>query len=154
MGWNIYAEADSSDDSVFQITAHEDIFGLQRSYDLCKLVKQFIEPFHIAHVIARLFIGNWPYNFQRIANCCDLITSPIAPTLLDHGCDTTGSGSDHMCEQVSVVPGPLVKVGNLGEQTIVCHLGLESLLHGTACEIFNGLAFNWPSNSRFGLWLH
>jgi phosphopentomutase len=104
-GWPICY---TSGDSVFQIAAHEDVFGLQRLYDLCKLVKQLIEPFHIARVIARPFIGNRPDNFQRTANRRDLTTPPIAPTLLDH---------------VQQAGGRVISVGKIAD--IFAHQGIS-----------------------------
>jgi phosphopentomutase len=47
----------TSADSVFQIAAHEDHFGLERLYQLCELVRGLtLEPL-VGRVIARPFIG-------------------------------------------------------------------------------------------------
>jgi phosphopentomutase len=73
----------TSADSVFQIAAHEEYFGLQRLYDLCDIARKVFDPFNIGRVIARPFIGNTPDDFQRTPNRKDLTTPPHAPTLLD-----------------------------------------------------------------------
>jgi len=73
----------SSADSVFQIAAHEEHFGLQRLYDLCGLVKKLLEPLNIARVIARPFVGDTPETFQRTGNRRDYTTPPHEDTLLD-----------------------------------------------------------------------
>ncbi len=79
-GWPIcYTSADS----VFQIAAHEDTFGLQRLYDLCELAKSLVDKLNVARVIARPFVGSHADNFTRTANRKDLTTPPSQPTLLD-----------------------------------------------------------------------
>ena len=35
-------------DSVLQIAAHEEAFGLERLYDLCKLAFKLVQPYNIA----------------------------------------------------------------------------------------------------------
>ncbi|MGE4595225.1 MAG: phosphopentomutase [Gammaproteobacteria bacterium] len=74
----------ASADSVFQIAAHEQTFGLQRLYELCEVVKRLVEPLNITRVIARPFIGTCGSDFERTANRRDLTTPPTGPTLLDH----------------------------------------------------------------------
>lgn len=74
----------TSADSVFQVAAHEDRFGLQRLYDVCAGAKRLLEPLNIARVIARPFLGEKPGGFRRTANRRDLTTPPPGPTLLDH----------------------------------------------------------------------
>ena len=73
----------TSSDSVFQIAAHEEHFGLQRLYDLCALAKELLEPLNVARVIARPFLGETPETFVRTANRKDLTTPPHGETLLD-----------------------------------------------------------------------
>jgi len=48
----------TSADSVFQIAAHEEHFGLERLYELCRVAKKLVDPLEITRVIARPFIGN------------------------------------------------------------------------------------------------
>ena len=73
----------TSADSVFQIAAHEEHFGLQRLYDLCDVARKLVDPLNIGRVIARPFVGNTRDDFQRTSNRKDLTTPPHAPTLLD-----------------------------------------------------------------------
>ncbi len=72
----------TSADSVFQIAAHEESFGLQRLYDLCDLARELVDDYNIGRVIARPFIGA-EGNFSRTANRRDIATPPHAATLLD-----------------------------------------------------------------------
>lgn len=73
----------TSADSVFQIAAHEDHFGLDELYRICKVAKGLVEELNVTRVIARPFIGNNADDFMRTANRKDLTTAPIEPTLLD-----------------------------------------------------------------------
>lgn len=72
----------TSGDSVFQIAAHEESFGLQRLYDLCQLARELVNPYNIGRVIARPFVGT-AGNFRRTGNRRDISLPPPAPTLLD-----------------------------------------------------------------------
>jgi len=73
----------TSADSVFQIAAHEETFGLQRLYDVCEIARTLVDPYHIGRVIARPFIGN-PGAFKRTGNRRDYSIPPPAKTLLEH----------------------------------------------------------------------
>ncbi|MBA2653394.1 MAG: phosphopentomutase [Tatlockia sp.] len=72
----------TSADSVFQIAAHEESFGLQRLLDLCEMTRELVDEHQIGRVIARPFIGK-PGSFKRTGNRRDYATLPPAPTLLD-----------------------------------------------------------------------
>lgn len=72
----------TSADSVFQIAAHEQEFGLQRLYDICEIARKLVDPYQIGRVIARPFIGK-EGAFKRTANRRDYATLPPAPTLFD-----------------------------------------------------------------------
>ena len=48
----------TSADSVFQIAAHEEAFGLERLYDLCRIARRLCDPLTIGRVIARPFVGD------------------------------------------------------------------------------------------------
>lgn len=85
-GWPIYY---TSADSVIQIAAHEDHFGLERLYDLCEITRKIADPYNIGRVIARPFVGDSPKTFQRTANRRDYSVLPPEPTLLDR---LTGAG--------------------------------------------------------------
>ena len=53
----------TSADSVFQIAAHEEAFGLDRLYDLCRIARRLCDPMNIGRVIARPFVGTSAKNF-------------------------------------------------------------------------------------------
>jgi phosphopentomutase len=73
----------TSADSVFQIAAHEEHFGLQRLYDICEIARELVDEYQIGRVIARPFIGK-PGSFKRTGNRKDYATLPPAKTLLDY----------------------------------------------------------------------
>jgi len=73
----------TSADSVFQIAAHEQTFGLQRLYKLCELARGLLAPYNIGRVIARPFIGSVDEGFVRTGNRHDYALPPPAPTLFD-----------------------------------------------------------------------
>jgi phosphopentomutase len=73
----------TSVDSVLQIAAHEETFGLQRLYDLCKLARRLCDPYNIGRVIARPFVGTAEAGFKRTGNRKDFATQPPADTILD-----------------------------------------------------------------------
>ncbi len=73
----------TSADSVFQIAAHEQYFGLDRLLEISVIAKDLVDDLNIARVIARPFIGDDTETFQRTANRKDLTTPPIDDTLLD-----------------------------------------------------------------------
>ena len=73
----------TSADSVFQIAAHEEYFGLDKLYALCTLARELVDEWQIGRVIARPFTGSRKGAFQRTGNRRDYTTPPHAPTLLD-----------------------------------------------------------------------
>ena len=73
----------TSADSVFQIAAHESHFGLEKLLELCKIAFELVQPYKIARVIARPFVGDAPGRFKRTANRKDYAVRPPAPTLFD-----------------------------------------------------------------------
>lgn len=73
----------TSADSVFQIAAHEDHFGLERLYSVCEIAKEIFDRLNIGRVIARPFVGKGTESFTRTGNRRDYTTLPHAPTLLD-----------------------------------------------------------------------
>ena len=74
----------TSVDSVFQIAAHEELFGLERLYDICETAKRLTLPLEIGRVIARPFLGDKPENYTRTGNRHDFTTPPPGKTLLNH----------------------------------------------------------------------
>ena len=78
-GWPIcYTSADS----VFQIAAHEESFGLERLLTLCRDLAPHLHAMKVGRVIARPFTGA-PGDFHRTANRKDFAMATPAPTLLD-----------------------------------------------------------------------
>ena len=77
----------TSADSVFQIACHEETFGLDNLYNLCKIVREELEPYNIARVIARPFEGNNASNYARTGNRHDYSLLPNNKTLFDVCCE-------------------------------------------------------------------
>ncbi len=78
-GWPIcYTSADS----VFQIAAHEQAFGLERLLKLCADLAPMLHARRVGRVIARPFTGTCD-AFSRTPNRHDYAIAPPAPTLLD-----------------------------------------------------------------------
>lgn len=73
----------TSADSVFQIAAHEDHFGLQRLYDVSAIARCLVDAYRVGRVIARPFVGEKAGAFRRTGARKDLTTPPHGPTLLD-----------------------------------------------------------------------
>ncbi|MGR3542598.1 MAG: phosphopentomutase [Hasllibacter sp.] len=76
----------TSADSVVQIAAHEEAFGLERLLDTCRAVAPDLHARKVGRVIARPFTG--PEGaFERTANRRDFALEPPGETLLDiaHG---------------------------------------------------------------------
>jgi phosphopentomutase len=73
----------TSVDSVLQIAAHEDAFGLERLYDLCKTARRLCDRHKIGRVIARPFAGTEEAGFKRTGNRKDFASPPPAETILD-----------------------------------------------------------------------
>ena len=72
----------TSADSVLQIAAHEQAFGLDRLYDLCRIARRLCDPLNIGRVIARPFVGASAKDFVRTANRKDFAVSPPDGNLL------------------------------------------------------------------------
>jgi phosphopentomutase len=97
----------TSADSVIQIAAHEERFGLERLYGLCEIVRGLADPLNIGRVIARPFLGSSPADFARTGNRRDYSVPPPEPTLLD---------------RLVAAGRPVVGVGKIGD--IFAHRGL------------------------------
>ena len=78
-GWPIVY---TSADSVLQIAAHEESFGLGRLIALCQTLAPKLHARLVGRVIARPFTG-YVGAFTRTANRRDFAIEPPAPTLLD-----------------------------------------------------------------------
>jgi len=73
----------TSADSVFQICAHEEHFGLERLYEVCRICRKLCDPLKIGRVIARPFVGEKRGEFKRTGNRKDIAVPPPDETLLD-----------------------------------------------------------------------
>jgi phosphopentomutase len=73
----------TSVDSVLQIAAHEEHFGLERLYELCRLCRRLVDPLMIGRVIARPFLGETQANFHRTPNRKDFAIPPPEGNMLD-----------------------------------------------------------------------
>lgn len=87
----------TSADSVFQIAAHEEFFGLENLYRICEITRNqiLIPPLVVGRVIARPFIGS-NGNYTRTTNRKDYSLDPPSKTVLDylqmHGINTIAIG--------------------------------------------------------------
>jgi phosphopentomutase len=79
----------TSADSVLQIAAHEEHFGLERLYEVCEVAYELVKPYNIGRVIARPFVGA-NGSYKRTANRHDYAVPPPSATLLDHVKDAGG----------------------------------------------------------------
>jgi phosphopentomutase len=73
----------TSADSVLQIAAHEETFGLDRLLDLCRAVAPMVHDMRVGRVIARPFVGDADTGFTRTTNRRDFAVNPPSPTLCD-----------------------------------------------------------------------
>lgn len=80
----------TSADSVLQIAAHEELFGLDRLLDMCRAVGPLLHDMKVGRVIARPFVGS-DGAFERTPNRRDFAISPPEPTLCDWVKDAGGA---------------------------------------------------------------
>ncbi|WP_299358523.1 phosphopentomutase [uncultured Paracoccus sp.] len=78
-GWPICY---TSVDSVLQIAAHVDRFGLDRLLELCRNLAPFVHAMRVGRVIARPFAGT-PGRFARTPDRRDFAIAPPGDTILD-----------------------------------------------------------------------
>lgn len=117
-GWPIcYTSADS----VFQIAAHEETFGLERLLSLCAAIAPRLHAMRVGRVIARPFIGK-PGAFKRTANRHDYAIAPPAPTL---------------CDWVQGAGGHVHGIGKIGD--IFSMRGIEDVKKGSDIVLFEHL---------------
>ncbi len=100
----------TSSDSVLQIAAHEEAFGLERLYDVCQAARTILDDHNIGRVIARPFLGSSPENFERTGNRRDFSVLPPEPTLLD---------------RVLAAGNRVIAVGKIGD--IFAHQGISEV---------------------------
>ena len=76
----------TSADSVLQIAAHEELFGLDEIYRVCSIAREMCSSrpdWMVGRIIARPFIGTNKESFERTANRHDYALSPSDETVLD-----------------------------------------------------------------------
>ncbi len=103
----------TSADSVIQIAAHEEHFGLERLYRLCEIVRKIADPYNIGRVIARPFLGSSASDFKRTPNRRDYSVLPPERTLLD---------------RASTAGRQVIGVGKISD--IFAHQGVTKVLKG------------------------
>lgn len=107
----------TSADSVLQIAAHERTFGLERLYKLCEIAYNLVQPYHIARVIARPFVGEKAGEFTRTGNRHDYAVPAPEPTLLD---------------EVYEKAGGVYAIGKIAD--IFAHRGITKAWHATGLD--------------------
>lgn len=118
-GWPICY---TSVDSVFQIAAHEERFGLDRLLKLCSDLAPTLHAMKVGRVIARPFTGVCG-DFRRTKNRHDYAIEPPAPTL----CDWVHDGG-----------GKVYGIGKIGD--IFSMRGIDEVRRGTDLELMEHLA--------------
>lgn len=71
----------TSVDSVFQVAAHEQHFGLDRLLAFCEAIAPTLHDMKIGRVIARPFLGDAAQGFRRTGNRKDYAVTPPKPLL-------------------------------------------------------------------------
>lgn len=114
-GWPIcYTSADS----VFQIAAHEEWFGLDRLLALCEALAPRLHAMRVARVIARPFIGSEATGYTRTPHRRDFAIAPPAPTI---------------CDMVQEAGGKVHAVGKIGD--IFSMQGIDTVVKGSDREL-------------------
>jgi phosphopentomutase len=115
----------TSADSVFQVAAHEEHFGLEKLLQFCETARELLDSYNIGRVIARPFLGTDVSNYARTGNRKDYSVLPPAPTVLD---TLTQSG------------GTVVSIGKIAD--IYAHQGIskEVKANGLAALVDKTLA--------------
>ena len=72
----------TSADSVFQIAAHEETVPLETLYAWCRAARRLLDPYRVARVIARPFVGT-PGQYRRTYNRKDFALAAPGPTVLE-----------------------------------------------------------------------
>ncbi len=107
----------TSADSVFQIACHEETYGLERLYELCRITREALAPYNIGRVIARPFVGSGKGQFSRTGNRKDLAVEPPAPTVL---------------QKLAEAGGQVVSVGKIAD--IYAHVGITQKYKATGLD--------------------
>lgn len=81
----------TSADSVIQIAAHEEAFGLARLYSLCEITRRHADALNIGRVIARPFVGSSRDDFRRTPHRKDFAMPAPVGNFLDRAADDNRS---------------------------------------------------------------
>lgn len=73
----------TSADSVWQIAAHEEKFGLDRLYAISRSARKICDRLRISRVISRPFVGNTPETFKRTHHRKDFSLNPPRKTMME-----------------------------------------------------------------------
>ena len=73
----------TSGDSVFQICAHNDIYPIEKLYEMCEIARKLCDNYYVGRVIARPFDGK-PGEFFRTKERHDYSIALPGDTILDH----------------------------------------------------------------------
>ena len=111
----------TSVDSVFQIAAHEESFGLDRLIALCRDLAPKLHAMKVGRVIARPFLGGQA-TFKRTPHRRDFAIAPPAPTL---------------CDWVHDAGGKVHAVGKIGD--IFSMQGIDTLSKGPDRDLMGHL---------------
>ncbi|WP_417249332.1 phosphopentomutase [Celeribacter sp.] len=112
----------TSADSVFQIAAHEEHFGLERLLKLCVDLAPTLHEMKVGRVIARPFVGSVEEGFTRTSNRRDYAIAPPEPTL---------------CDWVQGAGRKVYAVGKIGD--IFSMQGIDEVRKGTDEALFDHL---------------
>ncbi|MBL4942527.1 MAG: phosphopentomutase [Colwellia sp.] len=110
----------TSADSVFQVAAHEEHFGLDNLYRYCEQVRALLSEsdFNIGRVIARPFLGdNDSSDFERTGNRRDYSVLPPSTTVL---------------EKITQAGGQVISVGKIAD--IFAHQGITEKTKATGID--------------------
>ena len=77
----------TSADSVLQIAAHEEVFGLERLYETCRIARRIADRWNVGRVIARPFVGRTRADFRRTPHRKDFPIPPPSNNLLDRAAE-------------------------------------------------------------------
>lgn len=112
----------TSADSVVQIAAHEETFGLERLLDLCRAVAPMVHDMRVGRVIARPFVGSKSEGFTRTTNRRDFAIKPPSPTL---------------CDWAQAAGRKVHAVGKIGD--IFAHQGIDEVRKGADTDLMEHL---------------
>ena len=129
----------TSADSVLQLAAHEETFGVQELYRCCQIARDItMKPeWMVGRVIARTFVGNPKDGYTRTANRHDYALAPFGNTVLnslkDNGFDVVGIGKIG-----DIFNGSGITESHRNKSN---HHGMEQTIEFVKSKEFEGLCF-------------